>query len=97
MTKHVKGEIDSRSDLKGKEAVVRQCGVPPDKIEPSSNLEEQKGDQNWLQYFGPIDVTEDLHHRVIDAWADQKGEMVSNVECQEDSDNGDCRYAVGDP
>jgi hypothetical protein len=45
VAKHVKGEIDARSDLKGTEAVARCRGVPPGKIESSADLEEKKCDQ----------------------------------------------------
>src|SRR5215510_10570232 len=45
VAKHVKGEIGARSDLKGTEAVARRRGVPPDKIEPSADLKQEKGYQ----------------------------------------------------
>src|SRR5262245_22599315 len=91
VAKHVKGEIDARSDLKGTEAVARRRGVPPDKIEPSADLKEKKCDQERLQYLGSIDMTEDLHHRVIGAGAEQRGEMVGNVECNEYPDDDERR------
>jgi hypothetical protein len=87
----------TRSDLKGTEAVARRRGVPPDKIEPSADLKEKKCDQERLQYLGSIDMTEDLHHRVIGAGADQRGEMIGDVECKEDPDDDERRYTVGDP
>ena len=50
VAKHVKGEIDARSDLKGTEAVAGAAVCRPDTIESSADLEEEKCNQERLQY-----------------------------------------------
>src|SRR5262249_55675108 len=67
VAKRVKGEIDARSDLESPEAIARRRRVPPHKVEARADLKEKKGDQERLHHLRSIDMTEDLHHRVIGA------------------------------
>src|SRR5277367_3835572 len=72
---HIERKIDARGDLERTEGVAGRCSRAPDEEEPSTDLEEKKRHNQWLDEFRTIDVPEHLHHCLVHPWAGGKHQV----------------------